>query len=317
MLVVREILCGSRRFNDIRRGIPRISRTVLSERLSELSLAGVISKRDGVHGPEYELTEAGRELFEIIKAQAIWGQRWLPRQRSRRGSRPRSGAGRYAKAGEDRRPARGANGHAVRNRQAEAALPAAEIWRSIALHRTIRAFRRLSLCADHSPHWSPGGAATRASPAHSAWALSLFKAARQWCGRFRTGSNAMPLPMSRRQSQLRCRNVREPHERPHRPSRHSAICRMRDFASARCAACRAGCARSAMPPIIGSTSGIRNCRRAPTSSQRRKWRERQGMACVRPRISRRDGETCTEAHARSPGGAVASGGFFGRLLLRR
>jgi DNA-binding HxlR family transcriptional regulator len=80
MLVVREILCGSRRFNDIRRGIPRISRTVLSERLSELSLAGVVSKRDGAHGPEYELTEAGRELFEIIKAQAIWGQRWLPRR---------------------------------------------------------------------------------------------------------------------------------------------------------------------------------------------------------------------------------------------
>jgi DNA-binding HxlR family transcriptional regulator len=79
MLVVREILCGSRRFNDIRRGIPRISRTVLSERLSELSLAGAISKRDGAHGPEYELTEAGRELFDIIKAQAIWGQRWLPR----------------------------------------------------------------------------------------------------------------------------------------------------------------------------------------------------------------------------------------------
>jgi DNA-binding HxlR family transcriptional regulator len=80
MLVVREILCGSRRFNDIRRGIPRISRTMLSERLSELALARIISKREGPHGPEYELTEAGRELFEIIKAQAIWGQRWLPRR---------------------------------------------------------------------------------------------------------------------------------------------------------------------------------------------------------------------------------------------
>ena len=80
MLVVREILCGSRRFNDIRRGIPRISRTMLSERLSELVLARVISKREGPHGPEYELTEAGRELFEIIKAQAVWGQRWLPRR---------------------------------------------------------------------------------------------------------------------------------------------------------------------------------------------------------------------------------------------
>src|SRR5688572_28986071 len=42
LLVVREILCGSRRFNDIRRGIPRISRTMLSERLQELVAIGVV-----------------------------------------------------------------------------------------------------------------------------------------------------------------------------------------------------------------------------------------------------------------------------------
>ena len=57
LLIVREILCGSRRFNDIRRDIPRVSRTVLSERLQTLALVGAIA--DGPHGPEYELTEAG------------------------------------------------------------------------------------------------------------------------------------------------------------------------------------------------------------------------------------------------------------------
>lgn len=80
LLVVREILCGSRRFNDIRRGIPRISRTMLSERLQALLLVGAITRMDGAHGPEYELTEAGRELAILIGALGTWGQRWLGRE---------------------------------------------------------------------------------------------------------------------------------------------------------------------------------------------------------------------------------------------
>jgi DNA-binding HxlR family transcriptional regulator len=80
LLVVREILCGSRRFNDIRRGIPRISRTVLSERLHALVLSGAIVRSDGPHGPEYALTEAGRELASLVGTLATWGQRWLARE---------------------------------------------------------------------------------------------------------------------------------------------------------------------------------------------------------------------------------------------
>ena len=80
LLVVRELLCGSRRFNDIRRGIPRISRTMLSERLQALALAGVVVRSDGPHGPEYALTEAGTELMGLVAALGSWGQRWLPRQ---------------------------------------------------------------------------------------------------------------------------------------------------------------------------------------------------------------------------------------------
>lgn len=80
LLVVREILCGSRRFNDIRRGIPRISRTMLSERLQALALVGVVARVDGANGPEYSLTEAGQELASLVSAMGTWGQKWLPRR---------------------------------------------------------------------------------------------------------------------------------------------------------------------------------------------------------------------------------------------
>ena len=80
LLIVREILCGSRRFNDIRRGIPRVSRTVLSERLQALVFVGAIARTDGPHGPEYTLTEAGQELAILVNALGTWGQRWLTRK---------------------------------------------------------------------------------------------------------------------------------------------------------------------------------------------------------------------------------------------
>ncbi|MBN8940915.1 MAG: helix-turn-helix transcriptional regulator [Rhizobiales bacterium] len=80
LLVVRELLCGSRRFNDIRRGIPRISRTILSERLQALIQVGAVARVDGAHGPEYVLTEAGRELADLVVSLASWGQKWLPRR---------------------------------------------------------------------------------------------------------------------------------------------------------------------------------------------------------------------------------------------
>jgi DNA-binding HxlR family transcriptional regulator len=80
LLIVRELLSGGRRFNEIRGGIPRISRTMLSERLRELMLAGVVARIDGPHGPEYELTEAGQELSSLVGVLATWGQRWLPRR---------------------------------------------------------------------------------------------------------------------------------------------------------------------------------------------------------------------------------------------
>jgi DNA-binding HxlR family transcriptional regulator len=80
LLVVRELLCGSRRFGDIQRGIPRISRTMLSARVRELADAGVIDRLDGAGGPEYRLTAAGLELAAVVRELGTWGQRWLPRE---------------------------------------------------------------------------------------------------------------------------------------------------------------------------------------------------------------------------------------------
>lgn len=80
MIVVRELICGSTRFNDLKRGVPRMSPALLSKRLRDLELAGVVQRvtsggRAG--GYEYRLTSAGRELEPIVKAMGFWGQRWV------------------------------------------------------------------------------------------------------------------------------------------------------------------------------------------------------------------------------------------------
>jgi DNA-binding HxlR family transcriptional regulator len=80
LLIVRELLCGSRRFGEVRRGIPRISRTMLAARLRELLDAGVIERETGHDGPEYRMTEAGTELAAVVRELGTWGQRWLPRE---------------------------------------------------------------------------------------------------------------------------------------------------------------------------------------------------------------------------------------------
>ncbi|WP_236515650.1 winged helix-turn-helix transcriptional regulator [Sandaracinus amylolyticus] len=76
LLVVRELLMGSRRFGEIRRGIPRISRTMLTERLRALTDAGVVVREGPDALPSYRLTPAGEELAEVVRALGVWGQRW-------------------------------------------------------------------------------------------------------------------------------------------------------------------------------------------------------------------------------------------------
>jgi len=77
-LILRELLVGSRRFNEIHRGVPRMSRNLLVQRLASLEHSGIISRRPVVdgRGHEYLLTEAGRELKAVIDALGTWGYKW-------------------------------------------------------------------------------------------------------------------------------------------------------------------------------------------------------------------------------------------------
>ncbi len=76
-LVLRELLSGSVHFVDLRRGVPLMSPSLLSRRLKELEQAGVVIRRNGDGGrPEYNLTEAGKELWPFVEQLGKWGQRW-------------------------------------------------------------------------------------------------------------------------------------------------------------------------------------------------------------------------------------------------
>ena len=90
-LVVRELLCGSHRFNDLQRGVPLMSRSLLAKRMRELEHAGIVEGRGrpGRRGPEYHLTPAGEELRPIIMGLGTWGQRWARSELSRDDLDPR------------------------------------------------------------------------------------------------------------------------------------------------------------------------------------------------------------------------------------
>ena len=89
VVLLREMLCGSTRFNDLRRGLPRMSPTLLSKRLKELELAGVIRTQANAAGiQEYHLTEAGEELRPIVLGIGHWGQRWVESRLSLRNLDP-------------------------------------------------------------------------------------------------------------------------------------------------------------------------------------------------------------------------------------
>jgi DNA-binding HxlR family transcriptional regulator len=78
ILVVSRLIDGCRRFNEIHRGVPRMSATLLTQRLEQLEHAGIVERRpsQGGRGHEYLLTDAGRELEPMVMDLAIWGQRW-------------------------------------------------------------------------------------------------------------------------------------------------------------------------------------------------------------------------------------------------
>lgn len=80
VVLLRELVAGSVHFNDLRKGVPRMSPTLLSKRLKEFEVAGIIEKVSQAQHPnatEYHLTQAGRDLRPVVESIGIWGQRWV------------------------------------------------------------------------------------------------------------------------------------------------------------------------------------------------------------------------------------------------
>ncbi|MDO6561846.1 helix-turn-helix domain-containing protein [Amphritea sp. 1_MG-2023] len=84
LLLIRELLCGSHRYNDFKRGLPLISPTMLSQRLSVLQARGLVELKlsDDSKSREYHLTQAGLELEPIVMGLGEWGARWVRSQMS-------------------------------------------------------------------------------------------------------------------------------------------------------------------------------------------------------------------------------------------
>ena len=88
-LVLRELLAGSTRFNDIRRGVPKMSPTLLSKRLKDLEAAGIITAEPRSDGAmDYRPTEMGEDLRPLIMGLGNWGQRWVESRLSLRNLDP-------------------------------------------------------------------------------------------------------------------------------------------------------------------------------------------------------------------------------------
>jgi DNA-binding HxlR family transcriptional regulator len=78
VVLLRELIAGSTRFNELRRGVPRMSPALLSQRLKDLEAAGIVARISSASDRgafEYQLTAAGRELGPIVEAFGVWGQR--------------------------------------------------------------------------------------------------------------------------------------------------------------------------------------------------------------------------------------------------
>src|SRR5688572_9712647 len=81
-LILRELLYGSHRFGELRRGLPLISQSLLAQRLRSLERDGVLEARSTPNGrgQEYHLTPAGEALRPVVEALGGWGHQWTVRQ---------------------------------------------------------------------------------------------------------------------------------------------------------------------------------------------------------------------------------------------
>ena len=82
LLILRELLLGTTRFNDFQRAMSRMSPTLFAKRLRRLEEVGIVirKKLSGQRGYEYRLTAAGKELAPLVEVLAVWGMRWARSQ---------------------------------------------------------------------------------------------------------------------------------------------------------------------------------------------------------------------------------------------
>lgn len=78
LIVVRELIAGSTRFNEIKKGVPLMSPTLLSDRLKRLAQARVIAIAGSKGSYTYALTAAGQQLRPVVEMLGAWGHRWMP-----------------------------------------------------------------------------------------------------------------------------------------------------------------------------------------------------------------------------------------------
>jgi DNA-binding HxlR family transcriptional regulator len=78
-LILRELLCGSHRFSELEYGLPRISRSLLAQRLRFLESVGLVERRirRDSRSPEYHLTDAGKDLYDVVIQLGEWSHRWF------------------------------------------------------------------------------------------------------------------------------------------------------------------------------------------------------------------------------------------------
>jgi DNA-binding HxlR family transcriptional regulator len=78
-LIIRELMVGAEGFNEIHRGIPRVSRTLLAQRLRQLERRSLVTRKAGRpgHSGAYALTESGQALTPIVWSMGAWAAEWI------------------------------------------------------------------------------------------------------------------------------------------------------------------------------------------------------------------------------------------------
>lgn len=81
-LIIRELATGASRFSELQRGMPMASPTLLSNRLRQLEMEGIVEryKAESQNRWQYRLSGAGKDFIPIVMALGVWGQRWSRRE---------------------------------------------------------------------------------------------------------------------------------------------------------------------------------------------------------------------------------------------